>query len=79
MNDVKSKWPATKIKTANNNTAFSICDGVLLYMERVVIALTLQKDFKIISRRIYGDNEDEVLDEKLCVLAKVRQKYPKYS
>lgn len=42
MNDVKLKWSKTKIKPANNNTVFSICDGVLLYAERVVISSSLQ-------------------------------------
>lgn len=46
MNDVKSKWSKTKIKPGNNNAAFSICDGVLLYVERVVILLSLKKGYK---------------------------------
>lgn len=46
MNDVKLKWSKTQIKPGNNNTVFSISDGVLLYVERIVILLSLQKRFK---------------------------------
>lgn len=38
------KWNKTKSKPRNNNIAFSICDGVHLYAENVVVILfSLQK------------------------------------
>lgn len=69
-----------KLNLVTITTVFSIYDQVLLYAERVVIALSLQiKDFKTIPCRTSGNSEDEVPDEKLCLLAKVEQRYPKYS
>lgn len=40
MHYVKSKWGKIKLKPGKNNTAYSICDGLILYAERVVIPLS---------------------------------------
>lgn len=42
MNDLKVRQKK-KTGVTENNRSFSICDEVLIYAERVIISITLQK------------------------------------
>lgn len=77
MNGVMSALYQTKTKPGNNNSAFSICDKVLLYTQRVVIPLSLQKKmyFETIPLRTSGNSENEVSGDKLRFLVNVGQRY----
>lgn len=69
MHGFMSVCSETKINPGKNNTAFSMYD---VYTEKSSNSfVTTKKNFETIPCRTSGNNEDEVTDETLSLLAKV--------